>query len=209
MQTYRRPYRRTTIRRYLTKSSKIFTRNATNTDDITDGLTDNYTDGIKSVGISQRVEKQLQQNATFTDGYTDALKSVGISQRVRKTCHHHRRDYRRIIVRRHLTVSSKIFRTKCHNHRHIHRRNKSVGNLSVAHITDRNTDGPRDFQSVELMRLWTCQIIDGITDGLRKKWRVFKNSGRNSNNTDGFLTCYRRNFLPFTDGYEFRRWVRR
>ena len=167
MQTYRRPYRRTTIhryltesskifttkchnhrrqttRRYLTESSKIFTRNATNTD----GFTDNYTDGIKSVGISQRVQKQLQQNATFTDGYTDALKSVGISQRVRKTCHHHRRDYRRIIVRRHLTVSSKIFRTKCHNHRHIHRWNKSVGNLSVAHITDRNTDGPRDFQSV-------------------------------------------------------------
>ena len=121
MQTYRHPYRRMVIRRYLTESSKLITQNATNTDDITDGFTDNYTDGIKSVGISQRVRKQLQQNTTFTDGYTDTMKSVGISQRVRKTWHHHRRDYRRIIVRRHLTVSSKIFRTKCHNHRRIHR----------------------------------------------------------------------------------------
>jgi hypothetical protein len=41
---------------------------------------DGYTDGIKPVGISQRVEKQLRDCATFTDG----LKPVGISQRVAK-----------------------------------------------------------------------------------------------------------------------------
>ena len=39
-----------------------------------------FTDGIKPVGISQRVEKQLRDCATFTDG----LKPVGISQRVAK-----------------------------------------------------------------------------------------------------------------------------
>ena len=56
-------------------------------------------------------------------------------------CHNHRREYRRILVRRYLIESSKIFTTKCHNHRR-------KGNLSVTHITDRNTDGPCDFQSV-------------------------------------------------------------
>ena len=43
-------------------------------------FTDGYTDGIKPVGISQRIEKQLRDCATFTDG----LKPVGISQRVAK-----------------------------------------------------------------------------------------------------------------------------
>jgi hypothetical protein len=48
------------------------------------GFTDGYTDGIKPVGISQRVEKQLRDCAIFTDGVTDGLKPVGISQRVAK-----------------------------------------------------------------------------------------------------------------------------
>ena len=46
--------------------------------------TDDITDGLLSVGISQRVRKELQQNATVTNGYTEGIKSVGISQRVRK-----------------------------------------------------------------------------------------------------------------------------
>ena len=41
--------------------------------------TDDITDGLLSVGISQRVRKELQQNATVTDKYTEGIKSVGIS----------------------------------------------------------------------------------------------------------------------------------
>ena len=51
MHYHRRPYRRTHVRRYFTKSWKIFTGNAT--------ITDDFADGLPSVGISQRVEKIL------------------------------------------------------------------------------------------------------------------------------------------------------
>jgi len=50
---HRRLYRRTTIRWHFIESWKIFTANAT--------ITDDFTDGQPSVGISQRVEKYLLQ----------------------------------------------------------------------------------------------------------------------------------------------------
>ena len=34
-------------------------------------ITDVHADGYPSIGISQRVRKYLQQNATITDGFTD------------------------------------------------------------------------------------------------------------------------------------------
>ena len=51
MHYHQRPYRWTHVRRYFTESWKIFTGNAT--------ITDDFADGLLSVSISQRVEKYL------------------------------------------------------------------------------------------------------------------------------------------------------
>ena len=112
-----RPYRRTTVFRHLTESSKIIT----------------------------------------------------------PKCHNHRHPYQRTVVRQHITESSKIITPKCHNHQRPYRRNLSVGKLSVANFTDKNTDGMREFQ-----RVWIectsdhVRFTDGITDGPRKIWSAIK-----------------------------------
>jgi len=51
MHYHQRPYRWTHVRRYFTETWKIFTGNAT--------ITDDFADGLLSVSISQRVEKYL------------------------------------------------------------------------------------------------------------------------------------------------------
>jgi hypothetical protein len=49
-----------------------------------DKNTDSKTNGLCTVGILQRVAKQLQECATFTDGITDSICPVGILPRVAK-----------------------------------------------------------------------------------------------------------------------------
>jgi hypothetical protein len=49
MNYHRRQYRRTKVRRHVTESWKIIIGNVT--------ITDVHTDGLRSVGISQRVGK--------------------------------------------------------------------------------------------------------------------------------------------------------
>jgi hypothetical protein len=90
------------------------------------GFIDGYTDGIQPVGISQRVEKKLQDCATFTDG----LKHVGISESCKKftgLCHNHRRNHRQTYA--HPEVHACQTRVRLHKYRWIFRRIKKSGGI--------------------------------------------------------------------------------
>ena len=73
---------RKTIRRNLTESSNLITRNATITDVVTDGFTDTHThtNGLTSIGISQRVRKLLHEMPQSPTTSPTLLRSLVICQ---------------------------------------------------------------------------------------------------------------------------------